>query len=78
MKYFVYVLSSKTKLYNYTGLTNNIQRRLAEHNSGYNRTTKPYRPFDIIHVEEYDNRLEARIREKYLKSGTGREWIKSL
>ena len=44
MTYFVYALKSLERNYIYVGLTNNVQRRVYEHNIGYNRTTKPYRP----------------------------------
>jgi len=78
MKCFVYVLSSLNRQYIYVGLTNNIERRLEEHQKGYNKTTKAYRPYKIILVEEYNSRAEARKREKYLKSGIGKEFLKSL
>ena len=76
--YFVYVISSKVKNYIYVGLTNNVERRLDEHNNGYNKTTKPYKPFELILVEKYETRVEARSREKYLKSGFGKEYLKNL
>jgi hypothetical protein len=42
------------------------------------KTTKPYVPFRKILIEEYRNRKEARMREKYLKSGCGKEYLKSI
>ncbi len=75
--FFVYVLRSKTKNYLYVGLTNNINRRVHQHNAGKERTTKPYRPFDIIHLEYFKIRQDARNSEKQLKSGSGKEWLKS-
>ena len=78
MMYYVYAIRSKNKNYNYVGITNDIERRLKEHNLGYSRTTKSYRPFEVILTEKYPNRKEARIREKYLKSGFGKEYIKSI
>ncbi len=57
-------------------MTDNLERRLNEHNAGYNKTTKPYSPFELIHKEEFTNRIEARKREKYFKSGSGKEFIK--
>ena len=60
----------------YTGLTNNIERRLIEHNQGRNRSTKAYIPYVLLFTEPFDTRIEARKREKYLKSGIGREYIK--
>ncbi len=76
--FYVYTISSEVKNYIYVGLTNNIERRLDEHNLGYNKTTKPYKPFKLILLEKYETRLEARAREKYLKSGIGKEFLKKL
>lgn len=75
--YHVYVLKSTIRKYLYVGITNNVQRRFEEHNKGKERTTAPYRPFKLILTENYPSRLDARIREKYLKSGSGKEWIKN-
>ena len=74
--YFVYVLKSKERSYLYVGLTNNIEKRFKQHQSGQNKTTKPYRPFDLVILENFEKRIQAREREKYLKSGSGKEWIK--
>ena len=76
--FFVYAISSLNRNYIYVGLTNNITRRIEEHQRGSNRTTKAYRPFKLILLEEYKTRVEARKREKYLKSGIGKEFLKSL
>lgn len=62
----------------YTGITNNIDRRIQEHNAGFNKSTKARTPFVLIYSEETRSRAEARIREKYLKSGSGREFIKEF
>jgi len=75
--FYVYVLSSISRSYIYVGLTDNIDRRFVQHNTGRNKTTKPYKPFKIILVETYPTRIEARKREKYLKSGIGKEFLKS-
>ena len=74
--YYVYILTSKKRKYIYVGLTNDVDRRFTEHQSGKSKTTKPYRPFSLIHVESFSTRSQARKREKYLKSGSGKEWIK--
>jgi putative endonuclease len=75
--YYTYVIKSKVRKYIYVGLTSDIERRLKEHNDGKNRTTKPYLPFDLLLKEYYSTRIEARKREIYLKSGIGKEFIKS-
>jgi putative endonuclease len=74
--YFVYVLSSEGRQYWYVGLTNNLERRIRQHQNGKERTTRSYRPFRLVHSESYITRQAARNREKYLKSGVGREWLK--
>ena len=76
--FYVYAISSKVKNYIYVGLTNNFERRLDEHNSGQNKTTRPYKPYKLILVEKFETRLEARLREKYLKSGIGKEFLKRI
>jgi len=75
---YVYVLSSVARNYIYVGMSSDIERRISDHNNGYNKTTKPYRPFRVILVEEYETRDLARKREKYLKSGVGKEYLKTL
>jgi len=64
--------------YIYVGLTDNVHRRLNEHNSGKNKTTKSYGPFKLIHTESFKTRADARIREKELKSGFGKEFLKKI
>jgi putative endonuclease len=76
--FFVYVLHSLSRNYIYVGMTSDIKRRVEDHNNGYNKTTKPYRPFKLMLVEEYPTRVLAREREKYLKTGIGKEYLKSL
>jgi len=75
--FYVYVLKSVERNYIYVRLTNSVERRLSEHNKGKERTTRAYRPFDLLFTESFVTRVEARKREKYLKSGCGKEWIKN-
>ena len=74
----VYALKSLTRNYIYVGLTNNTKRRFLEHNAGKNKTTRPYRPFKLLHTEQFEKRSEARVREKFLKGGSGKEFLKNL
>ena len=74
--YTVYVLWSSVYKRTYTGMTLNLKRRLAEHNSKINKSTKAFAPWELIYNERYTNRKDARDGEKYLKSGNGREFIK--
>jgi putative endonuclease len=74
--YFVYILYSSKFDRTYTGMTKNINKRIKEHNSKQNKSTKAYVPWELIFKEEFETRIEARMREKYLKSGNGREYLK--
>lgn len=76
--YFVYILVSLKDNKFYTGISNNPARRLREHNLGKDSTpsTKHRGPFKTVYLEKVPDRKEARLREKYLKSGCGREFIK--
>ena len=76
--YYVYAISSSSRTYIYVGLTINKNRRIDEHQKGYNKTTRAYRPFKVILVEKYKTRQEARKREMYLKSGAGKEFLKKI
>ena len=75
---FLYVMKSRFKKFRYVGITNNLARRIHEHNSGKNKSTEKYAPFDLKLKEEYANYLEARKREKFLKSGQGRKFLNTL
>jgi putative endonuclease len=74
----VYSLKSEKDGRIYVGFTQNIARRLKEHNSGNTRSTKGWLPWNVIYTEEVDSREKARAREIYLKSGVGKEFLKSL
>ena len=76
--YHVYVLKSVRARKSYVGVTDDIKRRLKEHNSGKMRFTKRYKPWELLHSEEYQNLKEAGRREHYLKSGVGRRFLKKL
>ncbi|KPJ55446.1 hypothetical protein AMJ49_07155 [Parcubacteria bacterium DG_74_2] len=76
--FVVYTLKSKVARKSYVGLTNNIERRLKEHNSGKHFYTKRHLPWVIIYKEEFDSFEKARKREKFLKSTTGRRFLKKL
>ena len=74
--WFVYVIYSDTSKQFYKGLTSDLDKRLEEHNKGYNKSAKAFAPWVLFFYEEFKTRVEARNREKYLKSGAGREYIK--
>jgi putative endonuclease len=78
MKIFVYAISSLNHNYIYVGMTQNIEERIKRHNDGRERTTKFYTPFELIYSEVCETRVQARIREKYWKSGVGKEKLRKL
>ena len=61
----------------YTGYTNNLRKRLREHNLGKSFYTKRDTPYSLIYYEACYNEDDARAREKYLKSGIGKRYIKN-
>ena len=75
----VYILYSASFCKTYVGFTNNIMRRMEEHNTtsitGY---TKNYRPWVLIYSEPFDVKAMALKKEKYFKTGVGRDEIKKI
>ena len=81
MGFFVtYVLASKTTGETYVGQTEDLARRIAEHNDPNNRRTlhtkRRLGPWILVHWESYRSRADAMERERFFKTGHGREWIK--
>ncbi|MEX0359610.1 MAG: GIY-YIG nuclease family protein [Allomuricauda sp.] len=70
MKWTVYILKCSDGKF-YTGFTNNLSRRLTEHNSGKVKSTKRRLPFALITYVVFTNKYKAIAFEKYLKSGSG-------
>ena len=76
MCYYVYILKSESKGLLYKGISVDPEKRLVDHNSGRNKSTKGHRPWKLVYTEKFQTRREAREREKYFKSGIGREYLK--
>jgi putative endonuclease len=76
--FYTYVLISSKDGGIYIGHTSDLKRRLYEHNSGISKSTKHRFPFDLIYSEEFNTRSEAMKKEKFLKSGKGRDFIKKI
>ncbi|NOX65342.1 MAG: GIY-YIG nuclease family protein [Chlorobi bacterium] len=75
-KYYTYVIKSKEGLH-YTGMTENLENRLKQHNNrALSFWTKRGTNWRLIYFEEFDNKTDALIKEKWLKSGVGREFLK--
>ena len=76
--YFVFVLQSEATGRHYVGHTSDLTQRLSQHNNGITKSTKNRGPWDLVHSEEYPTKAEAMRRERYLKTGQGREELKRL
>ena len=77
MCYYVYVLLSEKDNLFYTGYTNNLEKRISDHNEGLVYSTKYRRPLNLIYFEGCLNQQDATRREKYLKSGNGKIYLRS-
>lgn len=76
--YYVYILRSIDYDFIYIGYTDNLKRRLKEHNSGLVISTKHYYPLELIHYEAYKNKKDAKRREEYLKTNKGKTTLKTM
>lgn len=65
--YYIYILKSKKDNKLYVGLTNDLRKRLIEHNHGLTKSTEYRRPLVLIYYEAYISQKDAQIREKKLK-----------
>jgi len=76
--YYVYVLHNKNKNFIYIGYSENIIQRVRDHNKGLSKSTKVYRPLEIIHYEAYRNIKDVKRRELYLKTNRGRTTLMTM
>mgnify|MGYP002345318541 CR=1 FL=1 len=74
----VYVIKSAQDGRLYVGMSRNITKRLRAHNGGQVFSTKGYRPWKLVYQEFLGPRQLARKREKYYKSGCGKQFIKAI
>jgi len=72
MKYYLYILENGNNRH-YVGITTDVERRLAEHNKGSAKSTRPFGPWKVIYSEEFDSRSEVCKREWYLKHAEGKK-----
>ncbi len=75
--YYTYVIQSEKDGQFYTGFTGDLRNRLNEHNTGKVVSTKNRGPFRLIYYEACLNSQDATAREKYLKSGMGKRYLKN-
>lgn len=76
-QWYVYVLYSKKDTFFYVGCTNDIKNRIKKHNNQKVLSTKSRLPLILIYTEICINKKDAYTREKYLKSGMGRRYIRN-
>ena len=74
----VYALKSINYNFIYVGMSGNIDERLSRHNKGYVKSTKRFAPFKLFYSENCENGQQAREREKFLKSTSGKRFLKSI
>ena len=67
MPYYVYILQSTVDLSYYKGFTEDIAKRLEQHNNGESRYTSRKMPWKLVYLEELPSKREALIREKQIK-----------
>ena len=77
-EYFVYAIKSDKDGRIYVGMSADPKRRLVEHNHGETQSTKPHVPWTLIYEKYVGSRKDARLEELRLKSGYGKEFLKSL
>ncbi len=75
--YYTYVIQSEKDNRFYTGFTGNLRNRLQQHNSGNVPSTRNRAPFMLVYFEACLNEQDAIAREKYLKTGMGKRYIKN-
>jgi putative endonuclease len=76
LMYFAYILKSLKDGKYYYGSSEDIEKRLKNHNSGKVKSTKNRKPFIIHYFEKFDTRTEAETRERYFKTIEGYNWLK--
>lgn len=76
--YFVYILRSDTDKKLYTGFTPDLRKRLETHNLGLSKATKSRISFTLIYYEAHRDKKDALDREKFFKTGWGKQYIKRV
>jgi len=75
--FYVYLLHSTKDNGFYIGFSTDLKRRLSEHRLGASFATKSRGPWKLIYYEAYTEREDAEGREKFLKSGAGRRFLRT-
>ena len=74
----VYILRSNIDFKRYIGCTDNLERRIREHETGLVKSTKNRRPLQLIYTEEFTNKHDALASEKFFKTHHGRDFLDSI
>ena len=75
--FYVYVIQSEKNGWRYVGFTDDLRKRFKKHNSNRVNSTKGRCPFRVIYYEACIDKFDAIAREKYLKSGMGKRYLKN-
>ncbi len=73
---YVYVLHSKKDQHLYVGSALDLEKRFSQHNTGKVPATKERKPLEIIYYEAFRDKYDAYFREKWLKTGYGRRYLR--
>ena len=76
--FYVYLLRSSKTGRRYVGSCENVDDRLRRHNAGHSKATRHGIPWILVHIESFSNRTEAAKKERYYKSGRGRDELNRL
>ena len=75
--FYAYVIKSLTTDFYYKGHCQDLEIRIAQHNSGMTVSIRPYLPIQLVYFESFETKEEAIKREKYFKSSAGRRYLKT-
>ncbi|MCL5004832.1 MAG: GIY-YIG nuclease family protein [Patescibacteria group bacterium] len=75
--FYAYIIQSKKDKRLYTGFTNDLRKRFKQHNEGKSAWTKGRGPWNLIYYEACLDEEDAKMREKYLKTGMGKRYLKN-
>ncbi len=76
--HYTYIIRSQKDHKLYIGHTDNLKRRVTEHNAGLEQSTKNRRPFELIFYEAFKNQYDAIRRERYFKTDKGKSSLKQM
>ena len=76
--YYVYILQSEVDCSFYTGFTENLEKRVVQHNNGESAYTCRKIPWKLVYFEEINSKTEAIKRERFLKAQKNKIFYQSL